>query len=48
MDDSKAQKPIIINSKLLQIRGDGVIIIFQNGLRIIILGKMKSHLAYVL
>jgi hypothetical protein len=48
MEDSKVQKLIIINLKLLQILEDGLIIIFQNGQQILIIDKIKSHLSHVL
>ena len=48
MEDSKVQKLMVINLKLLQILEDGLIIIFQNGQQILIIDKIKSHLSYVL
>jgi hypothetical protein len=44
MEGSSIQKLISINSKLQLILEDGLIIIFQNGLQILIKDKYKSHL----
>ena len=48
MEDSKTQRLILINLKLLLTLEDGLIIIFLNGLQILIIDKIKSHLVYVL
>ena len=48
MEDSKTQNLISINSKSQLTLEDGHIIIFQNGLQILIKDSHKSHLVYVL